>query len=117
MTLRFGMRALTSDDIEALAADTTTRTIQLEEPIPIEIRYDLVEIRNGRVSVYRDVYGLSKSLRAEVYAALAASGLDTMAIDSGRVRALVRRVKPAGNSIELDSILRRPPTQSSVRPD
>jgi murein L,D-transpeptidase YcbB/YkuD len=67
LTLRFGMRTLTSDDIVALSADTvSTRTIELEEPVPIEIRYDLVEVRNGRVSVYRDVYHLSsKSLRAE----------------------------------------------------
>jgi murein L,D-transpeptidase YcbB/YkuD len=111
LTLRFGMRALTPHDIDALAADTaSTRTIQLEDPVPIEIRYDLVEVRNGRLSVYRDVYGLaSKSLRAEVYAALVASGLDTMTIDSNRVRALVRRVQPAGNSIDLDSIRRRSP--------
>jgi hypothetical protein len=48
-------------------------------------------------------------MRAEVYAALAGTGLDTMAIDSGRVRALVLRVKPAGNSIDLDSLRKRPP--------
>ena len=113
LTLRFGMRTLTSDDIDVLSADTlSTSTIELEEPVPIEIRYDLVEVRNGRVSVYRDVYHLSsKSLRAEVYAALAASGLDTTTIDSERVRALVRRVQPAGNSIELDSIRRRAPKE------
>ena len=80
----------------------------LEEPVPIEIRYDLVEVRNGRVSAYRDVYHLSsRPLRAEVYAALAATGLDTTAVDSEGVGALVRRVRPAGNSIELNSILRR----------
>jgi murein L,D-transpeptidase YcbB/YkuD len=46
LTLRFGMRALTSDDIVALAADTaSTRTIQLEEPIPL--RSDTTWSRSG----------------------------------------------------------------------
>jgi hypothetical protein len=119
MTLRYGMRTLTPEDIDAIAADTvSTRTIQLEEQVPVEIRYDLVEIRNGQVSVYRDVYGLaSKSLRAEVYAALAASGMDTTAVDSARVRSLVRRVKAAGNSIDLDSLRQRPPLEPSIRSD
>lgn len=114
---RYGTPALSAEDIERLATDTvTTRKIELDEPVPIELRYDLVEVRGGRVTVYRDIYGLAtRSLRAEVYATLAAHGVDTMAVDSARVRSLIRRVPAAGNSILLDSLMRGEAPSASAR--
>ena len=105
---RFGSLTLTPDDIEALATDTVvTRTLQLDPTVPLEIRYDLVEIQAGRLTVYPDIYRLARrSLREEVYAALAARGVDTASIDSTRVRAFVRRIAPRGNEIAIDSLMR-----------
>ncbi|HMA22798.1 MAG TPA: L,D-transpeptidase [Gemmatimonadaceae bacterium] len=104
---RFGTPAMTPDDVDRLAADsTTTHTIQLESPVPLDIRYDLVEIRDGRLIVYRDVYGLAtRPLREEVYLALAAQGIDTARVESSRVRALVRGIPRAGRSIAVDSLV------------
>ena len=104
---RFGSPSLTADDVARLAADTvTTRLLNLDHPIPLEIRYDVVEIRSGRVAVYRDVYRLAgQSLRDAVYAALATHGVDTAWVDSTRVRALVRQVPPTGRTIPLDSLI------------
>jgi murein L,D-transpeptidase YcbB/YkuD len=103
---RFGTPTMTLDEVEELATDTATRSIQLESPVPIEIRYDLAEIRDGRVIVYRDVYALgNRPLRDEVYLTLAEHGIDTTAVDSARVRSLVRRVEPRGNSAPVGSLM------------
>jgi murein L,D-transpeptidase YcbB/YkuD len=104
---RFGSPALTADDVDRLVADTvTTRLLQLDQPIPLEIRYDRVEIRGGKLSVYRDVYGLgSRSLRDAVYDALGAYGVDTALVDGARVRALVRQVPKGGRVIPVDSLI------------
>jgi len=106
---QFGTPAMTRDELDQLAADTTrTHTVQLDSPVPIEIRYDLAELRDGRIVVYRDVYRLATHpLRDDVYALLAERGLDTMRVDSVRVRALVRGVGRTGKSVSVDSIMLR----------
>ena len=117
MVHRFGTPIMTPDEVEQLATSTTTRLIRLESPVPIEIRYDLAEIRDGRVTVYRDVYGLAtRSLRDEVYVALAEHGIDTMRVDPSRVRSLVRRVAPSGSSVAIDSIMVNSLSQSRAFP-
>jgi len=105
---RFGSPSLTADDVDRFAADTATRDIGLETRVPVEIRYDLVEVVGARVYVYRDIYGLAtRSLRDETYAVLAADAIDTLTLDVNRVRALTRNVPRAGRSIAIDSLLRR----------
>lgn len=113
---RFGTPSMTADELERLVMDTlTTRTVPLEAPIPLSIRYDLVEVRGGSVTVYRDIYELAtRSLRDAVYVALASSGVDTLHVDAQRVRDLVRRVPRAGRSATIDSLL-RPETPLSLR--
>jgi hypothetical protein len=114
---RFGTPALTPDEVEQLATSATTHLIQLESPVPIEVRYDLAEVRNGQVTVYRDVYGLAtRTLRDEVYVALAEHGIDTARVDSSRVRSLVRRVAPKGNSVPIESIMVNSLSQSRAFP-
>ncbi|MGH7619789.1 MAG: L,D-transpeptidase [Gemmatimonadaceae bacterium] len=107
----FGSPELTADDIDRLATDTaTTRLLVLDRSVPLEIRYELAEVRAGRLTVYRDVYGLAAhSPSNRVYEALAANGVDTTLVDSSRIRALLRRIAPAGTTIAIDSLLRRPP--------
>lgn len=113
---RSGSPSMTANDIERLGTDTiTTRLLNLERAIPLEIRYDLVEIRDRRLTVYRDIYRLTaRSLRDAVYSALAAHGVATSSIDSSRVRALVRRVPRNGRVVPIDSLLR---VGGAVHPD
>lgn len=108
LVLRFGAPTRADAEIERLATDTaTTRRIELDQPVPVEIRYDLVEVLDGWLSVYRNIYGLAAHpLRDQVYDALAAYGIDASHVDSARVRALVRRVPAEGRSILLDSLVR-----------
>jgi hypothetical protein len=104
---RFGAPAWIAEEVDDLSSDTiTTRTVVLAEPVPIEIRYDLAELRAGRVFVYRDVYNLTtRSLRAELFDMLARRGLDTSRVDSLVLRKLIRRVAANGNSVSIDSLL------------
>lgn len=108
---RYGTPSMSAEALDELSTDTTrTRLIQLDSRVPIEIRYDLAEIRGGRLLVYRDVYELgTRPLRSEVYAALAERGLDTTQVDSARVRALLRGIPREGRSVALDSIVRVEP--------
>ena len=108
LVARFGASRFSDGDIERIAADIhTTRSSLLDEPVPIDIRYDLVEVRETRVFVYRDVYNLARrSMRGELYASLAEYGIDTMRVDVAAARRLLHRVPPAGSSIAVDSLLR-----------
>jgi len=110
-------------DVDRLASDTATRDITVENPVPIEIRYDLVEIRGSRAYVYRDIYGLAtRSMRDETYATLAAHGVDTTRLDERAIRAFVRNIPRVGRSTSLDSLISqpvvgKPPTTSPHVPD
>jgi hypothetical protein len=107
LVLQYG-NGMFADGIERYAADTATRWLRVDNPLPIDVRYELVEVRGGRVFVYRDIYALAtRPLGDEVFAALVARGVDSAAVDSARVHALVRRVGRAGNSTPLDSLIKR----------
>ena len=107
---QFGSRDLSAADVERFAADSATRDVPLLAPIPVDVRYDLVEVRGTAVSVYRDIYGLAaRSFRDETYAALAAHSIDTLLIDGTRIRAFVRNIPRGGRSVAVDSLLSRRP--------
>ena len=107
---QFGSRDLSAEDVDRFAIGTATRNVALAEPVPVELRYDLVEMRGPRIYVYRDIYGLAThSLRDDVYAALAAHAIDTTQVDQARVRAFVRNVQRGGRSIVAESLIVRRP--------
>jgi murein L,D-transpeptidase YcbB/YkuD len=104
---QYGTPSVRDGEIDRFIADTATRDVAIEIPVPLEIRYDLVEIRGGRVHVYRDIYSLAtRSMRDETFATLEANGVDTTRIDERGVRALVRSIPRAGRSTPLDSLIR-----------
>lgn len=104
----FGSRDLSPEDVERFIVDTATRDVAIQNPIPVDVRYDLVEVRGQTVSVYRDVYGLAThSLRDETYAALSTHAIDTMLVDGVRVRAFLKNIPRAGRSVPADSLMQR----------
>lgn len=114
---RYGNPELTRSEVDRLVADSATRTVVLSAPVPLEIRYDLVEIRGDDVSVYRDVYGLATRSRvAEVFHALAAHGIDTLGVDAERVRALVRNIPAKGRSMAMRDLMRTTPALAPESP-
>ena len=106
----FGTPVLSPDSVDAVAADTSTRAFALDVPVTVEIRYDLVEVRAGRVFVYRDIYGLAtRSLRDEITTVLAEHGFDTTRVNEAHLRAFARTPPSRWRSIALDSLVDAPP--------
>ena len=62
--------------LDSLKADPLkTRRTFLDCRVPVTIRYDLAEVRDTVLHLYRDVYGRGTDLRTEALAALARAGL------------------------------------------
>ena len=69
---------LTSSQVDAILADSRrTRVIGLARPVPLEVRYDVVEVREGELVVHPDVYGRMGpgGVRERALQALAAAGV------------------------------------------
>lgn len=76
--------------VKLTPADRTQRVI-LRYPVPLEIRYDLVEIRGDRLVVYSDVYQLGgEQIVTRAVGVLGRLGLDTGAINGSRLRLFAR---------------------------
>ena len=104
---RFGARRLTREESEALAVDSGSHTVVLDVPVPITLRYDVVEVTADSVRVHPDIYRLLPSgLRAEVYRAFARAGLDTQLVDDARLRALVNRLGRGARAASIEALLR-----------
>jgi hypothetical protein len=94
--------------LDTLEANTRrTRSIGLEVPVPLSIRYDLVEVRGGRIEVHVDIYGSGSAGADEVVAALGRAGVDPGDVDPDELRAALRAPPPL--EIPLSRILRRDP--------
>jgi murein L,D-transpeptidase YcbB/YkuD len=75
---------VTSSQVDAILADSRrTRVIGLARPVPLEVRYDVAEVREGDLVVHPDVYGWTGAggARERALQALAAAG-----VTAGRVR-------------------------------
>jgi L,D-transpeptidase-like protein len=113
---RFGARRLSEAESEAIALDDATRTVTLDVPVPVSLRYDLVETTAESIRVYPDVYRLaSAGLRAEVYANLAHGGHDTLRLDEARVHQLVTRLPRKGRGVAITTLLRGPRDSADTR--
>jgi hypothetical protein len=82
-----------------------TRTIALEVPVPLAIRYDLVEVRGGWIEVHADVYARGPTIGpAEALAALERAGVDPERVDRQELRSALDDRPPF--TIPLAGVLR-----------
>jgi murein L,D-transpeptidase YcbB/YkuD len=110
---QYGTPSLSREAIDALAADTATKRVELEIPVPISLRYDRVEIHDDSLFVYRDVYGLTtRAVTAEIMERLASYGIDTSAVDTTRLRQLARNIPRRGNVAAVSDLGVRDPHPS-----
>jgi murein L,D-transpeptidase YcbB/YkuD len=92
--------------LDSLEANSRrTRSIGLETPVPLSIRYDLVEMRGGQIEIHADVYGDGKAGSADVLTALEGAGIDPEDIDADELRAALRDPPPL--EIPLSGVLGR----------
>ena len=84
-------------------------TIALQRGVPFEVRYDIAEVRDSMLFLYRDIYDReTRSRDAAVFAALAGAHLDAASIDSTAVREFVQR-SGDGGSVVVRALLRSGP--------
>lgn len=112
---RLGSPETTESEVDWLIADTTTtRRFSLSTPVPLRIRYDLVELRDDSLRFYPDVYRASrKSLSNEALALLSGAGYDTTGVDPVALATAVRQARTHAVTLSLDSLQTLP----SPRPE
>lgn len=78
-------------------------TVRLENPIPVEIVYDIVDVVDGRLNVFSDVYyRISKKLKEQlIEQAIAEAGIEVATLDTQRIHDTVLKAKNKDVSIVL----------------
>lgn len=78
-----------------LARPSNTRHSTFRDPVPLEITYQPVVVRDGELRVYRDVYKRNRIHSEGVIQALMAAGYDVSRLDRSALNALVEQARRA----------------------
>jgi hypothetical protein len=98
--------------LDSLVADTTrTRTLVLSRTVPVDLDYDLAQLRDGALWIYVDIYRFAGTRvpprQVQALQALAEVAADTAIIDTARVRALVRSATRTSVHLPVESLFVR----------
>jgi murein L,D-transpeptidase YcbB/YkuD len=106
-----GTPALPHAVLDSLVADTSfTRLIALEFPVPIGIRYDLAEVADDTLFLYRDIYSLDgRSELQRALDALSDAGIDEALVDRDQLRKVLRSTSRRPLRIPLGGLLKPEP--------
>jgi lipoprotein-anchoring transpeptidase ErfK/SrfK len=67
---------LSDDQIAQYAKKRTeTKSVKLGEPVPVELRYETIVVEDGRLQIYRDVYGRDTNTEEHLRAVLQSNGV------------------------------------------
>lgn len=104
--------ALPAGLLDDLVADTSrTRTIVLSRTVPVDIDYDLAEVRDGALWLWVDIYRFAgsrvPSVESQALQELAVATDGSEVIDTARVRALVRKARRVAVHLPVESLFVR----------
>ena len=103
--LAWGRPDLDGATIARWVADPVTRRrLPLERHVTLDVRYDLIEIRAGRVEVHGDPYRLRSDSTDAVAQALLAEHFAPRAVPAGVARALLDRARTRPFTVSTDSV-------------
>lgn len=88
-----------------VSTPSNTRTIQLSRPVPLEIRYDIAEVRNGSLLVYPDIYDRADRVRESVLAAMEGAGYEPDLVRRDMLEKVVEAASRSGTSLPLGVML------------
>jgi hypothetical protein len=54
---------------------TKTQVVKLNQPVPVELRYETIVVEDGKLKIYRDVYDQDTNTEANLRAVLGANGV------------------------------------------
>ncbi len=60
---------------------TKTRVVKLDQPIPVELRYETIVLEDGKLHIYRDVYDQDTNTEEKLRAVLEANGIKLEDLD------------------------------------
>jgi lipoprotein-anchoring transpeptidase ErfK/SrfK len=73
---QLGGAHLTDAELTDYARDKTqTKQIKLNQPVPVELRYETIVVEDGRLHIYRDVYDQETNTEANLRTVLEANGV------------------------------------------
>lgn len=92
-------------------AAKVTRRLVLARSVPLEIRYDLAEVRGDSLHLYPDVYGRAPAAAARALIAmraLAAAGVNTQRVSMVKLEQLIEQSRRAAVTSALADLVIRP---------
>jgi hypothetical protein len=107
---------LPAGKLEQLTGTRSWRThvYPLQSPIPVHIAYDLAEVRDGQLAVYRDFYRLGSAPLAELATrALEEAGYPRERIDVATIEQTIGQA-PQGVRVPVDDLLLDPGATATV---
>ncbi len=78
--------------IEAAKRNSRTLTVNLEEPVPVDINYDTLVVEGGVLHIYPDVYDRSMNQPWRLRAELQSSRVDVSRLDEETMREMLSKV-------------------------
>jgi murein L,D-transpeptidase YcbB/YkuD len=104
--------AVSAERLDSLQLDfTMTRMFALTQPVPLQITYQVAEVRADSLFLYADVYHLGPATVHSALVAMAATGVDTIAVRTDVVASAARDARRAAVAVSLDSLTMRRPKQ------
>jgi lipoprotein-anchoring transpeptidase ErfK/SrfK len=94
-----------------------TKRVPLARPVPVQIVYQVAEVRDGALAVYRDIYSEVRRPLAEVaLEALAAAGVATDGVDATWLAELTtaERLKEAPLVMAVETLLQGAPVEDAI---
>lgn len=87
-----------------------TRTVALDAPLPLEIRYDLVELRDSVLVIYADIYRLAATDRFQTaLETISRGGIEATRIDSSALRNFIEQLDDDGGARAVRDLLKATP--------
>jgi murein L,D-transpeptidase YcbB/YkuD len=97
---------LPEDTLDTIEADSSrTVTIQLRDPVPIEVVYVTIEVDAGRLHLHRDIYGRDRPTEVRALETLANAGYGIARVDRALLARLVRDARFRSRSVAIDSLI------------
>jgi hypothetical protein len=78
-----------------LANSSATRWSTFRSPVPLRIEYEPVVVRDGALTIYKDIYNRRRIHTEAVYQALLAAGYPADTVDRATIRAVIQRARAA----------------------
>jgi hypothetical protein len=97
---------ISEDTLDVIEGDSSrTVTVELTDPVPVEVVYVTIEVDAGRLQLHPDIYRRDRPTAARAIAVLTSAGIDTADVDGAVLSRLIRRARSRPSSIALDSLM------------